>query len=321
MKYTPRSRRSHQYGLTLVELMVGLLLTLLVALAASGALLASRQSFSTVDAASQLRDNGRFASRLIERVLEQTGYQDHSTEGVRSNGSHFGASTSELFLEGYDNVGVTVPSTGPDFKDGGGVNGSDALVVRYQGSSMANLNTGTPDAADGSVIDCKGAPQPKTTGKMSSSIIYVKTGTDGEPSLMCAAYDTEKQQWDTPVPLIQGVETLQVRYGADSPNLPAGTPTTDLPQIYKQASDLNAGDAAQRKLNWQRVKAVRIGMVMRGPAGSGADRSAKAIAQIFPLGSTMHSSDDAGSEFTPTKDGRLRQVVTFTVYLRNPQTW
>ena len=72
-------RRTMQRGFTLVELLVAMVISLLVALAAVAALIASRQGFSGVDAASQLRDNSRFVSELVQRVVVQAGYQTVAT--------------------------------------------------------------------------------------------------------------------------------------------------------------------------------------------------------------------------------------------------
>ncbi len=316
---TPSSP-TRQRGLTLVELMIGLLLALLVTLAATAALMASRQGFSAVDATSQLRDNARFASTLVQRVVAQAGYQDHSTPGAKPNGSRFGGATPVPFVEGQDDTGVTIPATGPSYQSGKGVNGSDVLSVRFQGSSLATLTAANPDAGDGSIIDCAGNPLGKTTGQLPESILYVATGTDGEPSLMCGFVNPTTGQWSAQ-PLVRGVETLQVRYGVDSPNVPPGTKTTDLPQTYLPASALLAPSNPQQELlNWQRVKAVRIGMVLRGPVGSALVRGPQAASTAYPLGETMHDAGDKGSELPYTGDGRLRQTVTFTVYLRNPQS-
>ncbi|MFN5940974.1 MAG: PilW family protein, partial [Polaromonas sp.] len=54
--------RRRSLGLTLVELLVALAISAVIALAAISALIVSRQGFTTVDAASQLRDNARFAT-------------------------------------------------------------------------------------------------------------------------------------------------------------------------------------------------------------------------------------------------------------------
>ncbi len=71
-----KAPRRWQSGLTMVELLVALVISLLIALASIAALTVARQGFSTVDAASQLRDNGRFASDLIQRLGVQSGFKD-----------------------------------------------------------------------------------------------------------------------------------------------------------------------------------------------------------------------------------------------------
>ena len=73
------TRRGLQQGLTLVELLVAMAISAVIALAAISALIVSRQGFTTVDAASQLRDNGRFATDLIQRLGVQTGFVEIDT--------------------------------------------------------------------------------------------------------------------------------------------------------------------------------------------------------------------------------------------------
>ena len=65
-----------QAGLTLIELLVAMTLGLLIVLAASAALLVSRQGFFAVDAASQLRDNARYAQNIVQRVGVQAGFKN-----------------------------------------------------------------------------------------------------------------------------------------------------------------------------------------------------------------------------------------------------
>ena len=65
-----------QIGLTLVEMMVAMAISLLIVLAAVSALIVTRQGFTSVDASSQLRDNARFSADLVQRLGVQAGYQD-----------------------------------------------------------------------------------------------------------------------------------------------------------------------------------------------------------------------------------------------------
>jgi type IV pilus assembly protein PilW len=75
-----------------------------------------------------------------------------------------------------------------------------------------------------------------------------------------------------------------------------------------------AGSTAATQNNWRRVRAIRIGMIMRGPAGSAIDRATQTL---YPLGIKLFSAADSFSEFVAPADGRLRQEVTFTVHMRN----
>lgn len=63
-------------GFTLIELLVAMVIGLIIVLAAVAALSVARIGFSTVDAASQMRDNARFAGDIIERITVQTGFRD-----------------------------------------------------------------------------------------------------------------------------------------------------------------------------------------------------------------------------------------------------
>ena len=72
VKQRRASRRAMQ-GLTLVELMVATVIGLLIVLAAVAAFTATRRSASTVDASSQLRDDARFASDIIQRLAVRPG--------------------------------------------------------------------------------------------------------------------------------------------------------------------------------------------------------------------------------------------------------
>ena len=65
--FQPRLPRA-QAGLTLIELMVAMVISLVIVLAATAALLIARQGFTSVDAASQLRDSARFAQDVLQRL-------------------------------------------------------------------------------------------------------------------------------------------------------------------------------------------------------------------------------------------------------------
>lgn len=323
--------RGHQSGLTLVELLVALAISSIIAIAAISALIVSRRGLTTVDAASQLRDNGRFAIDLIQRLIVQTGFKDYDYAGVpadRFASSGVGTQTPAVGGANNSTPNTSAPDSVFTARSTGTGYGSDVLVLRFQ-SSLMNKNSST-SATDNAMIDCRGTPQGiAPTGPYSwfGSIFHVGLGTDGEPSLMCSTTDVS-----TPVPIVRGVENFQILFGTDNVT-PSTAPTvtvTGIPNRFLRADEMTVvGDAVGTNANWRRVRNVRVGMVIRGPLGSTQDT----VTQTFyPFGLAAGSSggtagtalssttNDIGTAFTPTPDTRLRQVVTFTVHLRNDQS-
>ena len=315
-----------QAGLTLIELLVAMTLGLLIVLAASAALLVSRQGFFAVDAASQLRDNARYAQNIVQRVGVQAGFKNVFFAGAASLNPNpephvFGINNAQRSeSQGWDD------SSAWGTTDAG--KNSDKLVLGAQTSSASPLSA----ASDNTMIDCLGvAPTalPTDADDRFISILHVQASSDGEPSLMCTREASgggfEAQ------PLVQGVESFQVLYGVDNvvPNTaPTGT-TDSVPERYLRANQLTVtGNDAATYANWRRVRSLRIGMVLRSQPGSAVDTASQTF---YPLGTSKSSAsgdvgsafadatNDPGSEFTPAVDRRLRQVVTFTVHLRNFQ--
>ena len=151
-------RATAQRGFTLIELLVALVISLLIALAGVAALIASRQGFSGVEAASQLRDNSRFATELIQRVVVQAGFQPVASGAMtRKDAVEFppgGPRAGYQRCKQLRRYGRCVPSqrdertrdaTACGAADTSCVNGSDVLIVRYQGTG------------DASMINCAGA--------------------------------------------------------------------------------------------------------------------------------------------------------------------
>jgi len=338
MAHRRTTLRESQKGFTLVELMVALLLSLLIVLAATAALLVARQGFTAVDAASQLRDNTRFAQDIIQRVGVQTGFKSLAfiaNPAVMSN--TYGLPTDiPPNVYGLNNASRTSGNAwdkGTARTTGTVGYGSDILVLRFQ----PNPSDTNATQSDGSMIDCSGnAPTAAPTGvdDRTVSILHVGTDADGEPSLMCSRSNTGAAPYDTQ-PLVRGVENFQVLYGVDGigpGNITVPIPATasdSIPERYLRANQLTiAGNQAATYANWKKVRSIRIGMVVRAGPNTAIDNSTHTY---YPLGETIGSNggtigsafadatNDPGTVFTPTADGRMRQTVTFTVHLRNDQ--
>ena len=308
-------RHAGQRGFTLIELMVALVIGLLVAAAAVAALIVARQGFNSVDSGTQLRENVRFASSLIQRIGVQAGYVD-----VYMNRAPL--VTDPAGISGFDNTDVgVVPATGPTFPAGTGVNGSDALVVRFWGVSTRPNDVTAP--ADGSMINCAGIAEPERPGVPATSIFHIVTSSSGEPTLVCTYRDPTSGLWAR-VPLVQGVESMQVLYGVDgvTPNAVPPAPfvgADTVPERYLTATQMVVGGNSAATLdNWRRVRSLRIGLLVRGPASTGVDRAGTAMTYAV-LGSGFSAAGDTGANLTTVADGRLRQHLVFNVHLRNPQ--
>lgn len=335
-------RAQHQQsGLTLIELLVAMGLGLIVTVVAATALLLGQQGYNAVDATTQLRDRERFAVDLLTRVVVQAGYQDLAAANLvlRSASAISAGIDPEPDLYGWNNSIYAAPNnlaisestsiahgnrpgSCPTSTDTTSCNnGSDVLVVRYQGVSKTPGST----AADDSIINCAGQGETGlVTGDLNEralSLFHVTRSATGEPSLSCSYYKHGSSAWVN-TPIIEGVESFQVLYGTDgvTPNIapsPAATQNT-VSERWLRADQLDVtGNLAATRENWRRVRAVRLGLVLRGTPGS----APQVVSTSFqPLGSLYTSDQDAGSNLAVAADGRLRSQTAITVQLRNDQT-
>jgi len=211
--------------------------------------------------------------------------------------------------------------------------GSDVLLVRYQ-----PVARGAEDPkSDGSMLDCSGAASgtPSVSRDDTSiNVFFVAPDVDGDPALSCYALNPARTSFGQRVALVRGVENFQVLYGvqAKSPteNTAFESSNDAIPYAYMRADQMVVGNdphGEATRRNWQLVRSLRIGMILRGDA----NRQQASVEQVlYPLGlakssgagtagSAFGSSDDPGSIFTAPADGRFRSAETFTIHLRNAQ--
>ena len=332
----------------------------MIALAAISALTVTRRGFTTVDAASQLRDNGRFTTDLIQRLGVQSGFKD-VLYAARPATQKDNTDDIAPSVTGFNNAFSTLsPSSTDPFNaftsraSGTLGYGSDILYLRNQ---LVQLDPGSNDA-DGSMIDCMGntvktGGAPTTRDERMTSVLHIDESPQGsgELALMCTTINTN-ETISTRQPIIQGVENFQVLYGTKgvtpgtapavtyglTANAPAPATSAawttwaasinQVPDRYLRADQMTvAGDTVSTNANWRRVRSIRIGMILRGPPNSAQNAVAQTLYPFGPAkssgtgttGSAFASASDPGTIFNAPADGRLRQVVTFTVHLRNSQ--
>ncbi len=298
--------RRDQRGLTLVELMVALVISLVIVIAAASFFIGSGRSRDTQEAASILQDNARFATDIITRNIQQAGYQNYiwSSAGAQVR-REVATLDGQPDLRGYNN---TAAQGGLDHgvhdRSTDRVNNSDTLVARFQGSGVS--------PGDGSIIDCLGRPQPEPLVPVRAYSIFEvqQSSATAEPELRCK-YETTGSL--TPVfltaPVVRGVEKIQFMYGID-------TNADSFVDQWLNAAQVDALGAGPL-LDWARVKSVRVGMILRSPNRVAVTTTAGVTTTLAPLGINF-SQNVNDTLVVNDSDGRLRRVVTFTVNLRNP---
>lgn len=309
-------RRASQRGVTLVELMVAMAIGLVVVLAASVAFLAGKKLFNTDADVQAAQDSLRFARHVVQSVVRQAGYADYAPDRL-NDGVAVIASNATLLGHGVgaDDLNVVGASNTTVKRDDSSVgeNGTDAvaqndsLLVRFFGRSKADADT-----ADDTIIDCLGHPQKGPSATPTAvdrvwSFFYVAVGTDGVPALYCK-YRTDKGDF-TAEQLARGVEKFKVVYGydADGDSVPDAWIDAKGIEVKAQAT------GSQANVEWRKVVAVRVGIVVRSDRANGdLKKIAGQSYTLYPLGTEF---EDAS--FDPPPDGRFRFVSTFTLMLRN----
>lgn len=302
---------SRQFGMTLVELMIALTLSLLVLLAATAMLLSTSSLYRSEDEIGRLQDGGRMSIELISRLVRQTEYENwDKADGAIVNAMAFREKNGFRLspaITGANDVRVDGDHPADSSKDKpGGVNGSDAIRLRYFGASKSDA----VNEADDSIVDCAGngirGPRNIETAEedRGSSVIYVARDADGEPNLYCGFKGATG--WASE-PLVKGIESLQILYGLDT-----GVQDS-YPNTYVPASQIT-DDAT-----WRRVVAVKISLLARSDKAVNAPDSAE---QFNLFGSGYVGVKDPGTvikvaSLSSAVRGRLRKVYTTTVFLRN----
>ena len=318
---------ARQRGLTLVELLVAVALMLMVTAGTVALYSVNAGSNKTVDASQSLDDTARFVFELVGQAIRNAGYPgavpEDADEGTlrRTVVNPFDACSATPKIKpcpilGFDNSKVAGTTGAVGGNNSGGVNASDSLAVRFNGASDS-VKQRDQGRGNESITTCGGNAVALTTdeSQLGMSIFWLKE-YNGEPELYCTE---EYYQADSPKgwkklsnPVARGVEVFQVVYGLDC----AGSCSSDgIPDRWVRATDI-------KDVDWVYVRAVRVGLVLRGPPGSSqGSREVEDATEhdLYPLGKGFSAGQSASDfKFTPSKtDGRLRRVYTSTFMLRN----
>ncbi|MBS0287750.1 MAG: PilW family protein [Proteobacteria bacterium] len=257
--YTPFSIQ----GFSLLEFFIAITISLILLAGVLQIYLNSKNSYNLESGYSQLQENGRFIENYIVRVIRLAGYR--SPPGQASVFQDI----SSIFTAALPYVNGT---------HGAGPNGSDTLVIRYQGSGNG---TGTPD---GTIVDCLNAPA--DSGTMVTNTFSLTNNNE----LQCQAQNANSANPNNTQILLSGVENFQILYGED---------------LNGDFSPDRYVSASYPFLNWSDVVAVRISMLLRSDSPVNPFKENPTFYMI-------------GTTYTPAAaDNYLRNQLTFTILLRN----
>lgn len=167
--------KSHQRGLTLVEIMVALVISLFLLAGLLQLFISTRQSSRIQENLSRVQENGRFAIEYVGRVIRLAGYRSGGT--IRQE---------KAFEEAFSNKRF----------QGGVQDGNDFITVRFEGEN----------AAQGEIRNCLN--QLINASTVSSDTLRVVNNT-----LQCSAVVTPPGGAPQTQPVVDGVESMQIFYG------------------------------------------------------------------------------------------------------------
>jgi type IV pilus assembly protein PilW len=291
---------SAQSGVTLIELMIAITISMLILLAITQLYLSSYSTQKSQEDSIRLNESARFSFDLISRELRKAGFRNNWETGSASPVfcsaqavSEFNAGPSML---GKNDAATIDPATA-DFSGGTQItvlNSSDVLRVRYFGEGT----TGTSDVAD-----CHGYPVARDTLVEDTLFVAADPNNGNEPALWCNTSNTTRAGVTTnrgKLALVSGVESMQFLYGED----------TDADGIVNQYLPWRTGSTVA-----DNILGVKASVVVRAP--NNGNVVANSTFQHFAASYPSVANSDSGAIFTAPSDSRLRKLFSTESATRN----
>lgn len=309
-------------GRTLVEFLIALGLTLLLALLATGMLMAAAHGYRQHNDQQDLSDAAQQALNVIAQTIRQAGYVEWDSSGAPVGW----AGEVPAAVAGLDGRSLSRNSDGISASLPGVAHGSDVLAVRYGGS-------GSGTSGDGSMLNCAGfgVASPDDTAAQGWSIFYVAADAAGVMELRCKYRSASGWGSDA---LVRGIESFQVLYGVDT-----DIPADGVPNAYFSATAINRLDASllleganatqrlldlQRKTYWKRIGSIRVALVLHGEVANRADTGSRQLELFGASYSDAHGEDEGvridERRLPEAQRRRTRVMLGMTVALRNARS-
>lgn len=180
----------NQRGVSLIEIMVALTISLFLMAGILNIFISSKQSYQIGRSLAELQENMRFVSDYLPKFIRLSGYRSTpDNTNFTSKATVFNA--SEPFVQVISNLGI---------------NNSDILSIRYQGSGDG---AGTPD---NTVMDCLN--QALDANQIATNMLSINANLD----LECQSINPNAPSNVTSEVLVSGVEQMKILLGEDLDN-------------------------------------------------------------------------------------------------------
>lgn len=227
-------RPSRQSGVSLIEIMIGLVIGLMVVIAAMGSLVYTRTASRVMGDSTRLQQDAATAFRVIGQAARQAG----ARRLVEMPGGTVSFNPQYAGIEVNENTWQPAAVKGTD----GASNGPDTLQLDRDHTLAAGVGADSPLNTDN--VDCLG--EPTVPGNNVTSTFSVDAG-----QLKCKGSGSS----DGTFALMAGVEDFQVWYGLrEGPGL-----------RYTTATALNQLSPAP----WDQVEALRVCLRLAGELTNG----------------------------------------------------
>jgi type IV pilus assembly protein PilW len=289
---------ARQQGMSLVELMVAITIGLVLAIVATNAYMSASTAQSSQTDLTRIQESARFTFDLVAREARLAGYRNNTAPGAAWLSFDTAVAANSYITGGNDATTVTVAGATTAV-----LNASDVITFRYYGHDNSAV---PPTAADDSILNCQGTSIRRDQLLSETLFVAADATNNNEPTLYCGTVLTNTAGTvlsQAQVPLIPGVESLQILYGEDTDG--DGVINRYVP--IGSITDLGG------------IKAIWVSAVIRSPGNSLPAPQTQVFNHFgvtYAPGNTAPAGD-AGSVFTGPSDSRARRVISTVAALRN----
>lgn len=340
-----RYQSSRQGGFTLAELMVSVALGLLIMAGMTTLFVNNNNAQAALETASRQVENGRYAMQLMSTDLRNAGFYAEFDPTPLPLPGLLPAPCSvvmeevkaslKLPVQGLDDAAAGVLPCLPGIKAG-----TDVLVVRHANTciadapgcdaladggpylqaslcnNVAELNSGNPNtffavSTDVGALPLRGrdCTTPAAIRRLMVHIYYIATDNgngDAIPTLKRAELVSNGDATFQVVPLVEGIENMQLEYGLDTNDDGAADSYTTDPSTFDGCTL-----AACANGHWSDVLATRVNLLARNTVASPGHTDTKS----YTLG---YRSDGSPNTIPAANDSYKRHVFQAMVNLPNP---